>query len=106
LARMAVNISVTRHGGVVERIYSPTGYVDVLKGKDLRGIKTIVGVGGVLVNSAHAAGAILDLDHEGLLPMAPRLMLDSNYIMAAAGLLAEIRPDLAARLLTDSLAAL
>ena len=105
LARQAVRVSVTRHAGTVERIYSPTGFVDVLKGKDLRDIKTVVGVGGVLVNSAQA-GAILGLEQEGLLPMAPRLMLDTNYIMAAAGLLADVRPDLAARLLTNSLAAL
>lgn len=105
LARSAVRISVARHAGSVERIYSPAGFVDVLKGKDLRRIKAVVGIGGALVNSP-APADILAIGSEGLLPENPVLMLDNNYIMAAAGLLADTRPDLAARLLADSLATL
>lgn len=105
LGQHAVNISVNRHAGSVERIYSPTGFVDVLRGKDLRGIKTIVGVGGVLVNSTEP-GKILSLEQQGLLPESPKLMLDNNYIMAAAGLLADIRPDLASKMLANSLTTL
>ena len=105
LARAAVRISALRHAGSVERIYSPTGSVDVLTGKDLRGIKTVIGVGGVMVNSPDPRG-ILAIGNEGLLPENPRLMLDSKYIMAAAGLLAAGEPRLAGRMLADSLAAL
>ena len=105
LAHQAVVISVTRHAGSVERIYSPTGFVDVLKGKDLRGIKTVVGIGGVLANSLQP-DKILAIEPKGLLPENPKLMLDRDYVMAAAGLLAETRPDLAAKLLANSLASI
>ena len=105
LARAAVRISALRHAGSVERIYSPNGSVDVLTGKDLRGMKTVIGVGGVMVNNPDPRG-ILAIGNEGLLPENPRLMLDSKYIMAAAGLLAASEPRLAGRMLADSLAAL
>jgi uncharacterized protein (TIGR01319 family) len=105
LARAAVRISLLRHAGTVERIYSPTGAVDVLTGKDLRAIKTVIGIGGVMVNSPEPRG-ILAMGNEGLLPENPRLMLDSKYIMAAAGLLAGDQPRLASRMLADSLATL
>lgn len=105
LAQHAVKISLTRHAGSVERVYSPTGFVDILQGKDLRGIKTLVGIGGVIVNSNNPKG-ILSFASEGLLPDKPQLMIDSKYVMAAAGLLAEKMPDLAAKLLKSSLAAL
>lgn len=105
LAREAVHISIARHGGCVERIYSPTGFVDVLQGKDLRGIKNVVGIGGVLANSSNPRD-ILEISGDGLLPQNPDYMVDTKYIMAAAGLLADTRPDLAAIMLTNSLATL
>lgn len=104
LANGAVKISVQRHAGSLERIYSPAGATDVISGKDLRGMKTVIGVGGVMVNSPDPSG-ILKMDRGGLLPENPKLMLDSKYIMAAAGLLADA-PGVARRLLADSLAAL
>lgn len=105
LARAAVKIAVQRHAGTLERIYTPAGPTDILSGKDLRRMKTVIGVGGVLVNSPDPIG-ILTMDREGLLPENPKLMLDSKYIMAAAGLLAGTAPEAARRMLADSLAAL
>lgn len=105
LAREAVHIAIARHGGCVERIYSPTGFVDVLQGKDLRSIKNVVGIGGVLANSSNPRD-ILEISGDGLLPENPNYMVDTKYIMAAAGLLADTRPDLAAIMLTNSLATL
>lgn len=105
LGRHAVQISITRHGGSLERIYSPMGHTDLLEGKDLRGIKTVVGIGGVLVNTADPRG-ILDFPALGLLPNNPELMVDKDYIMAAAGLLADREPVLASAMLKNSLASL
>lgn len=105
LGRHAVEISVTRHAGSVERIYSPTGFIDVLQGKDLRGVKTVVGIGGVMVNCAKPQ-KILKFPATGLLPRTPKLMVDKNYIMAAAGLLADREPELALIMLKNSLASL
>ncbi len=105
IAQWAVRISVQRHAGSMERVYTPAGATDVLSGKDLRGMNTVIGVGGVMVNSPDPKG-ILTMDSKGLLPEKPRLMLDSKYIMAAAGLLAGSEPRVARRMLAESLAAL
>lgn len=105
LGRHAVEISLSRHAGSVERIYSPTGFIDVLQGKDLRDIRAVVGIGGVMVNCAEPR-RILEFTATGLLPRTPKLMVDKNYIMAAAGLLATIEPKLALTLLKNSLASL
>ncbi|MTI96876.1 MAG: MutL protein [Firmicutes bacterium] len=106
LAAEAVRLAVGRHAGTLERVYSPMGHIDVLRGKDLRTIKTIVGVGGVLVNSSHP-GQILQgalAPHpERLMPVDARLLLDSDYILAAAGLLASLAPEAARTLLKNSL---
>jgi uncharacterized protein (TIGR01319 family) len=106
LARAGVRLAVARHGGSLEQVWTPAGAVNVLSGKDLSGIRTIIGVGGALVNSQIPreilAGA-LGPHPEKLLPAAPEFMLDSKYIMAAAGLLAEVAPAAARGLLKESL---
>lgn len=106
LARAGVRLAVARHAGSLEQVWTPAGAVNVLSGKDLSGIRTIIGVGGALVNSQNPreilAGA-LGPHPEKLLPAAPELVMDSKYIMAAAGLLAEVAPAAARGLLKESL---
>ena len=78
-------------------------------GKDLRPIKLLVGSGGILRNGragvaervfAGSTGA----HHPGgwQLPESPRVVVDREYVLAAAGLLAE-RAPLTAHLLVSSL---
>ncbi|MFR9777492.1 glutamate mutase L [Micromonospora sp. MS34] len=74
-------------------------------GRDLRDVKLVVGSGGVLRHADPAdAAAVLDAvltDHAGgwPLPRAARPVVDVDYVLAAAGLLAAEHPQAAATLL-------
>jgi len=73
-------------------------------GKDLREVDLLVGSGGVLrhgrpgVADRVFAGSVGDVDGGWQLPRHPRVSVDQQYVLAAAGLLAEHR-DAVRRLL-------
>jgi uncharacterized protein (TIGR01319 family) len=100
LAQAAARVSVTRHAGRVERVYTPTGPVTVQHGKSLSDVAAVIGTGGVL---AHGAGpaAVLQAtladpaEPLSLRPIVPRLLLDEAYVLFACGLLAEVEPEAA-----------
>ncbi len=100
LARAAVRIAAARHAGTIKTVYTPTGPVEVQTGKDLSDVATVVGTGGALVH-ASAPGSILAAacadpgDPFSLRPVAPRLLLDRDYLLFACGLLAEMEPEAA-----------
>lgn len=109
IAQAAVGLALRRHAGRARVVVSPEGRVVERTGKDLRQISLLVGSGGILRNGrqgvvervfAGSTGA----QHPGgwQLPQAPRLVVDREYVLAAAGLLAERAPE-AAHLLVSSL---
>jgi uncharacterized protein (TIGR01319 family) len=109
IARAAVGLALRRHAGRSKVVVSPEGRVVERTGKDLREVDLLVGSGGVLRNGrAGVAARVLagstgaDLDGGWQLPRAPRVVVDTDYVLAAAGLLAAEHPDAAIRLL-DSL---
>jgi hypothetical protein len=73
-------------------------------GKDLREVDLLVGSGGVLRNGRPGvAGRVLadstgEVEDGWQLPRAPRVVVDRDYVLAAAGLLAAGHPDAAYRL--------
>ncbi len=83
---------------------SPEGRVVERTGKDLREIDLLVGSGGVLRNGADGVVRRVLLpatgEHDGgwQLPRAPRVVVDHDYVLAAAGLLAGEHPEAAYRL--------
>lgn len=103
LACSAVDIAVTRHCGTVETVYTPTGPVTVQHGKDLTGIATVVGTGGVIA-AARDPGPILRATLAdparpfALKPRAPRLLIDRDYLLYACGLLSTVEPQAALEL--------
>jgi len=108
MAAACVDIAVERHVGHVQEAWGVHGPVKLLRGKDLRGVKALVGVGGVFAHGAdpwpalQAALARADLPHS-LRPAAPALLQDAHYLFYAMGLLATREPAIALRLLTQSL---
>jgi uncharacterized protein (TIGR01319 family) len=95
LASVAVTLAVRRHAGRQQVVFSPEGRLLERSGKDLRAVDLLVGSGGVLRHNAHAdALAVLAAasgEHvEGgwLVPRDPRVAIDHDYVLAAAGLLA------------------
>jgi uncharacterized protein (TIGR01319 family) len=109
LASAAVRLACRRHAGTSEIAYGPEGAFTVQTGKDLRPLKTLVGTGGVFAANASQAGSILDAAvfdesaSQHLLPREPRKMIDSQYLLYAAGLLADVAPEAALNLALDSL---
>ncbi|MCW2768210.1 MAG: hypothetical protein JWO11_4169 [Nocardioides sp.] len=112
IARAAAGLALRRHAGRSRVVLSPdpstssgqAARVD-RTGKDLRGVDLLVGSGGVLRNGrvgvaervlAGSTGA--DLEGGWQLPRGPRVVVDRDYVLAAAGLLAERHPVAAYRL--------
>ena len=106
IAAAAVRIALERHAGRSKVVVSPEGRVVERTGKDLREVYLLVGSGGVLRHNG-PDGVRLVLEpatgdaFEGgwQLPRDPRVVVDRDYVLAAAGLLAEEHPLAAHRLL-------
>lgn len=103
LARTAVDIAVRRHAGTCKEVYTPDGPVFIQQGKDLTGVETLVGTGGIfaygrLPEHILQAGCFSSTDPTSLKPRAPRMFIDRSYIIYAMGLLSEASPDKAVRL--------
>lgn len=97
LAYAAVNIATDRHVGRLDVIYTPFGASYIQMGKDLTQVSCLVGTGGVIVFHPKPRtileGAVFDKTKPAVLkPIAPRFLVDRDYIMAAVGLLAEVEP--------------
>ena len=100
LARAAVDAAVTRHAGSLSIVQTVTGPVSVQTGKDLSAVETLIGTGGVLAHGGGAAGilsaGLADAARpQSLKPKAPRLLLDSEYVLYACGLLAAVDAEAA-----------
>jgi uncharacterized protein (TIGR01319 family) len=105
IARAAVGLALRRHAGRSRVVVSPEGRVVERTGKDLREVDLLVGSGGVLRNGRPGVAARLlagstgaDVDGGWQLPRAPRVVVDTDYVLAAVGLLAEAHPSAAYRL--------
>ncbi|MDX6294773.1 MAG: hypothetical protein QOH50_3848 [Kribbellaceae bacterium] len=105
LATVAVTVALRRHAGRQRVVFGPTGRVIERSGKDLREVDLLVGSGGVLRhNGPEVAGRILGAvgfraQEEGwLVPTGARTCVDSDCVLAGAGLLADLEPVAAAGL--------
>ncbi len=110
LAAWAVGLAVRRHAGRAQPRYRTTGpgrgtWIE-RAGVDLRTVGTVIGSGGVLRHAvrddpAQAVRFAAHLDPAGgwQVPRQPHFVVDPDYVWAAAGLLAEERPEVAWALL-------
>ncbi|NLM39258.1 MAG: MutL protein [Firmicutes bacterium] len=108
LGFFATKTASSRHAGRINQVFTPTGAVWIQEGKDLSQIKPVIATGGVFVNSPNAREVLMGVVHDPvepfeLKPTAPEFYLDSNYILAAGGLLAEQDSLTAFALLENSL---
>ncbi len=108
LARIAAEIAVKRHAGVIETVPTPQGKVSVQYGKDLSRVETVIGTGGIFAYGRDKRfileGGLFSRDDPfSLRPEGPRLAVDQHYIMYAIGLLAGVVPTAALRLMKKSL---
>jgi uncharacterized protein (TIGR01319 family) len=104
IARVAVGEALRRHAGRARVVLSPEGRVVERTGKDLREVDLLVGSGGVLrhgrpgVAERVLAGSTGEVEGGWQLPRRARVVVDGDYVLAAAGLLAAAHPDAAHRL--------
>lgn len=111
LSMGAVHIAARRHAGYRTNAYYKGSCV-IQKGKNLKGIKAIIGTGGPIINSScpqTILNSVFTNNAEGkdlLLPSQAKLFLDSQYILYAAGLLSHIDADAALHILKDNLQSL
>lgn len=109
IAGIAVSVALRRHAGRSQVVFGPDGRVVERSGKDLREVGLLVGSGGALRNSSDEAaheilGKGIGDDPDGWqLPRDPRRVVDRDYMLAPAGLLAEEHPEAAYRLLQSLL---
>ncbi|RYB95879.1 glutamate mutase [Nocardioides oleivorans] len=95
IAAAAVRIALERHAGRSKVVVSPEGRVVERSGKDLREVDLLVGSGGVLRHGGPDAVRRVLLPATGdafeggwQLPRDPKVVVDVDYVLAAAGLLA------------------
>lgn len=103
MARAATDLAMERHAGTLETAWTPMGAMYIQHGKDLTQVPYLVGTGGVIVNHPNPGeilqGALYKQEQPTVLrPQKPRMMLDKDYILAAVGLLAEVKPTAALKL--------
>ena len=105
IAAAAVRIALERHAGRSKVVVSPEGRVVERSGKDLREVDLLVGSGGVLRHGGpDAVRRVLEpatgdaFEGGWQLPRDPAVVVDHDYVLAAAGLLAGEHPVAAQRL--------
>jgi uncharacterized protein (TIGR01319 family) len=105
IARAAIGLALRRHAGRSKVVLSPEGRVVERTGKDLREVDLLVGSGGVLRNGRDGvAGRVFagsigeDIEGGWQLPRKATVVVDRDYVLAAAGLLADDHPVAAHRL--------
>lgn len=104
MGQMAVGLAVERHVGTIEVVYTPFGATYVQHGKDLTLLPVVIGTGGVLLYRSDALeilqGAVFNPEEATILkPQQPTFYLDKEYILAAMGLLREVAPQVALRMM-------
>lgn len=104
MAKAATELSMTRHCGILECIYTPMGTMYNQIGKDLLKAPYIIGTGGVIVHSMNPkeileAGRFNPEEPIYLKPKNPKFMVDKTYILSSMGLLAQEDPDLALKIM-------
>jgi uncharacterized protein (TIGR01319 family) len=107
IAAAAAGLALRRHAGRSRVVVSPEGRVVERSGKDLREVDLLVCSGGVFRNgragvAQRVTGGSTGAGVEGgwQLPRRPRVVIDHDYVLAAAGLLAARHPEAAYRLVT------
>ncbi|HEY1510933.1 MAG TPA: glutamate mutase L [Solirubrobacteraceae bacterium] len=107
LATFAARTAIVRHCGHHRQVMLPEGPVLVQEGKDLRRVEAVLGTGGSVIAAADPAAIVRDAlastDPFALVPESPDVLIDSDYVLYAAGLLADSHPDTGVELARRSL---
>ncbi|XMB86314.1 methylaspartate mutase accessory protein GlmL [Mycoplasmatota bacterium WC44] len=105
MAQICADEAMTRHVGTVESVYSPMGMMYLQTGKDLSGVKYIIGTGGVVVNNEGIVEKTLFNSNKvtELRPTKSEIIIDKDYVLSALSLLSVKYPDIAIRMMKKHL---
>ncbi|MDR2940033.1 MAG: glutamate mutase L [Clostridiales bacterium] len=104
VCRICTNTALINHCGRIEAVYTPFKEAFLQHGKDLTGVKKIIGTGGAIANAKNPEQLISrNLDYTSLRPESPELAVDADNIFYAAGLLAKIDPNAALSIILDGI---
>lgn len=108
LTEHATITAIKRHGGRLKHLYGPSGKKTIAEGKDLTGVKYIVGTGGALTRLPGRMEILKNIPHSNngtdLLPNAEaEILIDNHYIMASLGVMSKKYPEIALDLLLKSI---
>ena len=108
IAAKAVEIATKRHCGTKEERYTSNGLAYLQKGKDLTQIKNIIVTGGSLIHLSETYNvikyALYDTnDPTSLRPKSSEILVDKKYILYAMGLLSQLYPKIAIRIMKKEL---
>lgn len=107
LAEEAAVTAVRRHAGRLRDYYGPGGRETVAEGKDLTGVKWVIGTGGALTRLKRGKEILNKIKGEnrtGLFPPEEaEVLIDRDYIMASLGVMSGEYPEAALALMRKSL---
>ncbi len=107
IAETALDVAFSRHVGKTKDVFTHFGTMFYQTGKDLTATKYVIGTGGVLIyNKPQTILTKIKSKPENVLelrPKNPKFLLDSSYILSAMGLLAEVEPKKALRIMKKML---
>lgn len=108
LAEQDLKIAVRRHAGKLE--YTGSSIQGVLqKGKNLTGIRTVIGTGGPVIRSQNPSAILHQVEKNGikddsvLLPERTETYIDRQYVLFAAGLLRDYDEEAALAIMKQSI---
>lgn len=109
LAREAVRLSMARHVGSLETVYTLEGEQFAQTGKDLSNVGYVLGTGGPIIHAADparvlGAAAFSPADMFLLKPRAPKALVDRKYILSSMGLLSRLQPGAALAIMKKEIA--
>lgn len=104
----AISLSARRHAGTVSKEFND-GCRLVQRGKNLTGIKKVIGTGGIIVNESNAYEILKKIEikpseaERVLLPEKIDAFIDQDYVLFAAGLLRKYDEEAALTIMKTSL---
>ena len=97
LTKRAVETAIRRHAGQVSDLYTPSGKIKIVRGKDLTAVQWLVGTGGALTHLSGGEEILRGIcmgAGQHLLPTPEtKVIIDESYRFSALGTLAHHYPE-------------
>ena len=97
LTKRAVETAIRRHAGQVSDLYTPSGKIKIVRGKDLTAVQWLVGTGGALTHlnggEEILRGICMGAGQHLLPTPETKVIIDGSYRFSALGTLAHHYPE-------------